>query len=211
MMPRNVSGVPIEPADYNRSDGFSPGQAIVLKVPGLDTPAAFERTGAVPITDVGRSFERRQPVVVINACTGRRHLIWAELDSNATTPDGTALLIHPAVNSREGSATSWPCATCAAPTAAGSAPGAPSGSTATASRTSSRSLRRRRRHLEGDLPDAGRAGIERPELSRPGTSRSRAERSRCSERPLSIRDRAFLELGDPNLRDLEVDGVAPAF
>ena len=61
MMPRNVAGVPIEPSDYNHSDGFSPGQGIVLKVPGLDTPAAFaaHRT-PVPVTDVARSFDRRR-------------------------------------------------------------------------------------------------------------------------------------------------------
>src|SRR5687768_7383620 len=39
-MPRNVAGKPIDPTDYNRADGFSPGQMIVTKVPGLDTQAA---------------------------------------------------------------------------------------------------------------------------------------------------------------------------
>src|SRR5215210_4959222 len=86
MMPRSARGAPIEPADYNRSDGFSPGQVIVTRVPGLDTPAALRRTGAVPITDMARAFERRQPVVVIDARTRRRHLIWAELDTRATRP-----------------------------------------------------------------------------------------------------------------------------
>jgi hypothetical protein len=38
-MPRNVGGVPIDPTEYNRNDGFSPGNLIVTKVPGLDTPA----------------------------------------------------------------------------------------------------------------------------------------------------------------------------
>ena len=32
MMPANSSGVPIDPTDYNRQDGFSPGATIVLKV-----------------------------------------------------------------------------------------------------------------------------------------------------------------------------------
>src|ERR671915_1479576 len=63
-MPHNSRGIPIDPAEYNRSDGFSPGQLIVTKVPGLDTPAAFERTGAVPITDLARGFDHRQPVLV---------------------------------------------------------------------------------------------------------------------------------------------------
>src|SRR6187200_1793662 len=34
-MPRNAQGVPIDPVPYDASDGFSPGQAIVTKVPRL--------------------------------------------------------------------------------------------------------------------------------------------------------------------------------
>jgi hypothetical protein len=101
-MPRNVDGTPIAPGDYNASDGFSPGQTIVVKVPGLDTPEAFARTGAVPQTDLARAYDRREPVVVLDARTRRRHLVWAELDFTAGTPANTALLIHPAVNFREG-------------------------------------------------------------------------------------------------------------
>ena len=53
MMPANASGTPIEPADYNWSDGFSPGAPIVTKVPGLDTPGRVRAGPAsVPITDV---------------------------------------------------------------------------------------------------------------------------------------------------------------
>ena len=42
---------------------------IVTKVPGLDTQAAFDSTGAVPITDIGAVLRRRPAVVVINADT----------------------------------------------------------------------------------------------------------------------------------------------
>src|SRR3954453_3698496 len=102
LMPANASGVPIEPSDYNWSDGFSPGSTLVTKVPGLDTPAAFGKTGSVPITDVARSFDSGAPILVINARTLRRQLIWTELDANASTPANTALLIHPGKNFREG-------------------------------------------------------------------------------------------------------------
>src|SRR5688500_18624335 len=43
-MPRNVAGKPIDPADFNRADGFSPGQMIVTRVPGLDNLKALRRT-----------------------------------------------------------------------------------------------------------------------------------------------------------------------
>ena len=73
-------------AAYNRNDGFSPGALIVTKVPGLETQEAFDGTGAVPITDMARAFEPRQPWWCINARTRKRHLVWAEIDSNPAAP-----------------------------------------------------------------------------------------------------------------------------
>ena len=84
MMPRNVAGRPVRAGDYNRSDGFSPGQTIVTRVPGLD----LRRSGAVPVTNMARAFARNAPIVVIDARTGERQLIWAELDSQAERPRG---------------------------------------------------------------------------------------------------------------------------
>jgi hypothetical protein len=101
-MPRNRLGKPVSSAPYNYSDGFSPGNMIVTKVPGLDTPEAFARTGAVPITDIERSFDANQPVVVINARTLERQLIWSELDANPADPRAVTLIIRPAVNFDEG-------------------------------------------------------------------------------------------------------------
>ena len=100
--PANKDGVHIDPTDINGSDGFSPGALIVLHVPGMDTPDALAKTGAVPITAEGESFDKKQPVVLIDADTGERQLIWAELDSNATSPTETDLLIHPAKNLTDG-------------------------------------------------------------------------------------------------------------
>jgi hypothetical protein len=45
-MPRDVAGKPIDPTDVNRSDGFSPGEAIATRVPGLDDLQAFANTWA---------------------------------------------------------------------------------------------------------------------------------------------------------------------
>jgi hypothetical protein len=74
-MPRNAAGKPVDPTDINRGDGFSPGSMIVTKVPGLDSQAALEQTGAVPITDMARYADADAPVVVIDAETGERHPI----------------------------------------------------------------------------------------------------------------------------------------
>ena len=60
-MPRNVGGVPVDPTEWNRNDGFSPGSPVVTVVPGLD----LDRTGAAPETDIGRSLHANAPIVLL--------------------------------------------------------------------------------------------------------------------------------------------------
>lgn len=90
-MPRNVAGKPIDPTDQNRSDGFSPGQAILLRVPGL----SLDKTAAagVPVPRIGKpgSDQRMQnslhpdsAIVVYDVTDKQPHLVWAELDANIT-------------------------------------------------------------------------------------------------------------------------------
>ena len=98
MTPRSKDGKPVEASDYNRSDGFSPGQIIVTLVPGLD----LARSRVVPNTDMGQAFARRQPVVVIDAKTLKRQLVWAELNVRAEDPAKRTLNIHPGVGWKEG-------------------------------------------------------------------------------------------------------------
>jgi hypothetical protein len=106
--PRNKSGVPIDPTDWNRLDGFSPGSIIVTHVPGVDNPSAFAKTGAPTNTTIWRSLKKNSPVVVIDASTGKRWPVWAEIDRsddlNGNPPPAaeTALMIHPARNLAEG-------------------------------------------------------------------------------------------------------------
>jgi hypothetical protein len=101
-MPANKAGRRIAVADYNRQDGFSPGQTIVVRVPGLTTRRAFTRSKLVPLSDLGRSFAKRSGLVVINARTRERQLVYAELDANAKRASDRMLLIHPGKNFDEG-------------------------------------------------------------------------------------------------------------
>src|SRR4051794_29722498 len=104
-MPANIAGVPVDPTEFNRNDGFSPGTLIAAKVPGIDTQKAFDKAGLVPITDVARSFDRDQPAVLLDAKTGERQLIWSELeypDELKKDPAVNSLVIHPARNLEEG-------------------------------------------------------------------------------------------------------------
>ena len=86
--------------EWNRNDGFSPGQALVVFAPGIDLTA----TGAAPVTDMARSLAADAPIVVIDATTGQRHPYWAELDENsrARGEANPALYVRPAVNWTEG-------------------------------------------------------------------------------------------------------------
>jgi hypothetical protein len=43
-MPTNTEGSRVRVGPYNRNDGFSPGSAMVARVPGLDNPAALQQT-----------------------------------------------------------------------------------------------------------------------------------------------------------------------
>ena len=87
-MPQNDEEVEIAAEPYNLNDGFSPGQTIVVKVPGIDTPEALEATDPIRLSDLSRNDDERakEPVVVIDAKTGERWPIWVEIDSNATRP-----------------------------------------------------------------------------------------------------------------------------
>jgi len=204
-MPRNAAGKPIDPTEINRNDGFSPGSLIVTRVPGLDSQAAFDRTGLVPITDPKQSFDRNQPAVLIDATTRRRQLIWAELeypDELGKDPSVQTLVLHPARNLEEGHR--YVVALRNLRRADGSVIPAPEPF---------------RSYRDGDEPDArmdsifrtlARAKIRRDNLYLAWDFTVASERN-LSQRMLSIRDRAFAELGDEDLSDLEVEGESPAF
>jgi hypothetical protein len=91
-------GITLNPSEWNRNDGFSPGQMILTLVPGLDLAA----TGAGPITYMERSLEPDAPILIIDAETGERHLSWAEMDSYATEDASRALIIRAGINFKEG-------------------------------------------------------------------------------------------------------------
>jgi hypothetical protein len=209
-MPANRAGKPIDPGPSNRNDGFSPGALIVTKVPGLETQEAFEATGAVPITDMARAFKRRQPVVVLNADTRERHLVWAEIDSTAASPEDVTLLIRPGVNFDEGAR--YIVALRNLKGVDGKPLQAPEGFRIYRDRvlTTNPDVEARRGHFESLFGTLAEAGIDRDSLYRAWDFTVASERN-LAERVLTIRDDAFERLGDTNLADLEVQGESPDF
>lgn len=113
-MPRNTAGKPIEPTEWNRNDGFSPGQMLVTFVPNLAANADGSIPGAPPLSHIPASLDvAGSSVVVLNAETGEPHPVWAEINLNAglllpgqgtPNPAGAqaAMLIRPATNFDEG-------------------------------------------------------------------------------------------------------------
>jgi hypothetical protein len=97
-MPQNASGTPIDPTDWNRQDGFSPGSAIMVRVPNLD----LARTGIAPITDIGRSLDPNAPVVLLDSVTGQRVPYWGEFDTWNPDASTHALVVRPARDFIEG-------------------------------------------------------------------------------------------------------------
>ena len=123
--PRSFGAKPMDPTEWNRNDGFSPGAMILTFVPGLDLTTTFG-LDPEPETGVGApndpfavrdampdavieapelSMAEDAPIVLLDADTGERHPYWAELDEHPVTiEDGNdrTLIIRPLVNLREG-------------------------------------------------------------------------------------------------------------
>ena len=226
--PANIEGAHIDPTDMNRADGFSPGNLITLKIPGMDTPAAFENSGIVPITNPGAYDDRNQPVVVLDTKTGKRHPIWAELDSNPTSVDptpgnpgginldptnttGVNLIIRPARNFEHGRR--YVVILRNLKDAADKAISAPKAFRVYRDRLGTRypAVENRRPRMESIIQTATKRGkIGRSSLYM-AWDFTVASAESVTGRALTIRDDAFERLGDTDLANRTIEGNAPGF
>lgn len=225
-MPANTDGVHIDPTDMNRADGFSPGNEIIIKIPEVETPAAFNNSGLVPINDLRKYDDPDQAVMVINAETGERHPIWAELDANPTSVDPSGdgpggintnpgntddvnLIIRPARNFDHGAryivalrnlrnATNQPVE-------------APIGFRVYRDNdiTDQPEVEQRRDHMESIINTVVQEqGVQRSSLYM-AWDFTVASRESVTDRALTIRDDAYERLGDTNLADRKIQGDSP--
>jgi hypothetical protein len=217
-MPRNAAGRPIDPTEWNRNDGWSPGSPLLTLVPGLDLHRTWG-TGGLPererdhIADLARYAAPDAPIVVIDTSTGERHPFWSELDTHPETTDAERLLIlRPAVNFREGTryvvalrglrrgdGSTIEAGAAFAHLRDGTAPALPDPN-----------LEARRPAMERVFADLAAAGIARDDLYLAWDFTIASERN-LSERALRIRDDAFALLGDHDLGDGIIEGAPPAF
>jgi hypothetical protein len=208
--PVNRLGQRMNVVDQNRADGFSPGNLIVTKVPGLDSQAAFGRTGLVPEADPARFFEPDQPVVVIDADSGERQPIWAEIDANPSNPRDVTLIVRPARNLAEGHR--FIVALRHLEDAAGNTlqPRAQFRGYRDGIDSNDDYVAARRGHFEDIFDRLEWAGIARDDLYLAWDFTVASEHS-LSGRALRIRDDAFGLLGDDDLADRTVQGRSPSF
>ncbi len=201
-MPVNSSSKPIDPTEWNRNDGFSPGAMIVTYVDQLD----LTRSGAAPITDIGASLRPDQPIVLLDATTGTRWPFFAELDAQAAPPDRRALIIRPAKNLIEGHR--YVVALRHLQTASGTPIAAGRGFQLYRDRipTFSTAIEGRRPHLERLFWDLGRAGVARHDLFLAWDFTVASEQN-LAGRMLHIRDDAFASLqgGAPSFQVTQVE------
>jgi hypothetical protein len=209
-MPVNTEGAPIDPAEWNRNDGFSPGSMITVHVPGLDTPQALANTNPAPLADMSQAFRKRAPVVVIDQKNGKRHLIWAELDSNATTPEATNLLIHPGVNFKEGHR--YIVALRNLKDANGNTIPAPEWFARLRDGGSlPPEMRSQRKRYEAIFRELADAKVKRNDSLYAAWNFTVASEESLTSRMLHIRDDAFAQLGDRKLANGKVQGAPPGF
>ena len=208
--PANTSDVHLDPADYAGNDGFSPGQTIVVRVPGLDTPEALDQTNPVGLRKLGKYSKKGAPVVVIDATTGERQPIWVEIDSNATSPDETALLIHPAKNFTGGHR--YIVALRKLEDADGNTLAAPEGFRYYRDDlpSSKGPINDQRDRFESIFETLKGADIKRRNLYL-AWDFTVASNENVAKNILAMRDDAFADLGDTDLGDGAVQGNAPSF
>ena len=203
-LPANAAGAHVDPTEWNRSDGFSPGSAPAVLLPGVDLAAS----GAAPLTDIGRSLGRRAPIVLLDVTTGKRHPYWAELDAGAADAEHRLLFVRPAENLREGHRYVVALRKLVDTEGEAIAPTDVFRAYRDRLRTNVPEVEARRGHMEGVFHSLRRAGIKRDDLIL-AWDFTVASKQSLSERALHMRDDAFAQLGD-GAPAFDVTSVAPS-
>jgi hypothetical protein len=189
--PVNAKGVRMDLTDENRADGFSPGQPVLLRIPGVSTPQAFAGTGLPDAGHVGDSMKPSSRLVLADAKTGQRWPAWADLDVNvAQQPSQRLVVIHPGRNLRGGH------------------------TYVVALRGIGRRTPKRFAHLGRRAPiftTLRRAKVKRTKSLYLAWTFTVASTKNLTGRMTAIRDDAFRQLGDTNLADGVPQGKAPAY
>ncbi len=89
-MPVNVDGIPVDPAAFNRRDGFSTLGPILAAF-----PTGVSSDGLPSFKNPDESLAAESPIVLINMETGERVPFFAEIDQNIAVVEARNLMIRP--------------------------------------------------------------------------------------------------------------------
>jgi hypothetical protein len=215
-MPRNVAGKPVEPQEWNRSDGFSAGAQILTLVPGMTNNDDIAASGIAPVTHLGLNDDPTVDpgAILLDTQTGERVPVWGEIDqyTDEAGPVQTGsvqqdLMIHPAVNLADGHR--YIVALRHLVTDDGSL-AQPSASFKAYRDGTAPVTDPRRQHMENLFSTLAQAGIGRSDLYL-AWDFTTASTDNVTGRLLAMRDDAFHQLGDDNLADGKVEGKSPSF
>ncbi|HXA30168.1 MAG TPA: hypothetical protein VN193_15635 [Candidatus Angelobacter sp.] len=213
-MPRNAQGKPIEPQEWNRSDGFSAGAQILTVVPGMTSNADLAPSGLPPVTNLAANTQSNPGVVLLDVNTGRHVPVWVEIDQYTqeagVVQTGSVqqdLMVHPAVNLTDGHRYIVALRHLVTNSGATAQPSA----AFRAYRDGTAPLTDpRRAHMENVFSTLRRAGVQRSNLYL-AWDFTTASTKNVTGRLLAMRDGAFAQLGDTTLGDGRISGSAPSF
>ena len=94
-LPPASDGTPIDPAPYERMDGYGLGTPLIVSLPHVDT------SGLATEWDLGPSLEPGAPIVWMRE-DGTRIPYWVEPDATQPDPERRLLFVQPAVLLEEG-------------------------------------------------------------------------------------------------------------
>lgn len=94
-LPTSKDGREQDPAPWSKSDGFSPGSALLADFPGA------VGDGLPSVLDLDASLDDASLTILLDAETGERIPHWSEIDKSTADIAERGLLIHPAVPLRD--------------------------------------------------------------------------------------------------------------
>jgi predicted acyl esterase len=203
----------VDPTEWNRNDGFSPGATVMTYVEGLDLQETFGMAEGVELADrPNLSMAADAPIVLVDLDTGERWPYYGELDAHpgAVAADEQVLIIRPLVNFtpghrygvamrdlKDGAGQDITAGDVFAWYRDGAEGDAPHGADEA-----------RATEVDALLDDMEDLGVDREDLYLAWDFTVSSSQN-LTGRALAIRDEAFAELGDTDLADREVDGDAP--
>lgn len=175
---------------WTEADGFSIGAMILMNDVNID----LAQTGAVPITDMARTYDSDAPVLLLDAETGDRQLIWVERDLRGATIADQPIIIRVGANLKEGHR--YIVAMRNMKDGSGAVLSAPAGFALYRDNTPTAILpvEQRREHMEDVLDTLTGFGIDRASLYMAWDFTTQSSDS-VAKRLLHMRDDAFTTLG----------------